>query len=221
LDIYIDTTYIASHSFSYLSLESGRYTLYAYEPNNLEWKPNSIKKQIEIIKGEHLQIDLSDFESVRIYSKPYNSYVYSNNILMGRTPLILQTSKAQDQSLTIKKEGFNDYAFSLTDNQKQYMIELNRLDNYEHLTVLKSGAENNHFRWYREGLIVTSVVSSWASFFFKKRADLNYNRYLRTAEPVQMVTSFRRTQDFDRYAEIALGVSLVSLGIYFFILIID
>ena len=66
LNIYIDTTYIASHSFSYLSLDPGRYTLYAYETNNLEWNPQSIKKQIEIIKGEHLQIDLSALESVRI-----------------------------------------------------------------------------------------------------------------------------------------------------------
>ena len=52
LDIYIDTTFIASHSFSYLSLAAGKYTLYAYQSKSLKWNQNGIRKQIEIKAGE-------------------------------------------------------------------------------------------------------------------------------------------------------------------------
>lgn len=221
LDIYVDTTYIASHSFSYLSLAAGKHTLYAYQSKNLKWNQSGVKKQIDIKPGEHLSIILDSLETVRIYSNPFNSDVYANDAFLGKTPLVMNLSPLNNQALTIRKKGFKDYSLALNEDQRDYMVQLRHLDNYKQIDVLKSGPESNHFRWYREGLIVTSVVSSWASFFYKRRADEYYDRYLHTADPFQMVTSYRRTQDFDRYADIALGISLVSLGIYLFILIID
>jgi hypothetical protein len=221
LDIYIDTTYIASHSFSYLSLAAGKYTLYAYQSNSLKWNQSSIKKPIEIKHGEHLSINLNSLETFRIYSTPFNSDVYANGTFLGKTPLAMNLSPVNGQALTIRKMGFEDYSLALNEDQREYQVQLRRLENHKHNYVLKSGPEKSHFKWYREGLIVTSVVSSWASFFYKRKADEYYDRYMHTADPFQMVMSFRRTQDFDRYADIALGISLVSLGIYLFILIID
>ena len=221
LDIYIDTTYIASHSFSHLVLPTGKYTLYAYKSNSLKWNKSGIQKQINIKADELLSVNLDTLETIRIYSNPFNCDVYDNGSYLGKTPLMMNLPPLSSHSLTIQKKGFKDYSLMLNEDQRDYKVQLQLLDQYIHNDVLKSGLNNNDFKWYKEGLIVTSVVSSWASFFCKRKADDYYDHYMHTADPLQMETSFRKTQDFDRYADIALGISLVSLGVYLFTLIID
>jgi hypothetical protein len=98
---------------------------------------------------------------------------------------------------------------------------LTRKIDFDPSIVLKEVPNKKHFSWLREGLVVTSLVGSWASFFFKREADKHYDRYLRTADPAEMHRSFKKTEDFDRYAEIAIGISIISVGTYLYLLITD
>jgi len=220
-DLYLDTMYIASRSFSNLALPPGNYILRAYDANDLSWQSRGFTRQVQILPGEHVKLTFDQQQAIHLYSKPFGSEVYLNNELLGKTPLVVTNPITNTEKLTLKKTGFQEFNLFVNNNQKEYLVELKRKDDINQTLVFRAVPDKKHISWLREGLVVTSLVSSWASFFFKREADKNYEKYLRTADPFQMVTSFRKTQDFDRYAEIALGVSLVSLGTYLFLLLID
>jgi hypothetical protein len=76
-------------------------------------------------------------------------------------------------------------------------------------------------KWYREGLVVTSLIASWTSFYYKRQADQAHARYLVTSDSRKRFALWNQTRQYDTFSEIAIGVSVATLGTYFFLLLID
>ena len=70
-------------------------------------------------------------------------------------------------------------------------------------------------------LVVVSLASSWASFYFKREADKYYNQYQRASDSRDMISLYSKTERYDRMSEIAIAVSAVTLGTYLYILLFN
>lgn len=219
--IYIDTLILSNHSFSNLAVEPGEYQIRAFIPGNLNWQHTPFEKLIQVRAKEQIAINFKYNNFYKIYSNPINSKVYLNDIFLGNTPLILNKDLYDDIELSLHKSGFKKETLLLSNAQNEYFINFTDTDQRQERTVFKTGIENKSLRWVEEGLILTSLITSWTSFFFKREADKSYIKYQNTASPQQMDKYFNRAENFDRYAEIAIGVSIVSLGTYLYLLLTD
>ncbi len=73
--------------------------------------------------------------------------------------------------------------------------------------------------WQKPALIFTAVVSNWLSFYLKREADDAYQRYRTTSDLSEMQRFYNRTRDLDHLSSMMLGVSVISLSGYFYLLI--
>ena len=219
--ISLDTLIVSNHSFSNLALKPGTYKIRAFNPDDISWYQNTFDKVIKIIPGEKVEINFKQNNYYRIYSTPINSKVFFQDKLLGKTPLFLNKDIYNDIELTLQKNGFKNKTFLLSANSNEYFINFNERDESQNRKVFLTGIEKSNLKWIEEGLILTSLLSSWTSFFFKREADKSYEKYLNSANPQKMEDYFNKAENFDTYAEIAIGVSIVSLGTYLYILLTD
>jgi len=219
--VLLDSQLIADRSFENMPLIAGDYLLHAYNPNDLIWQNRGIIKKITIYEAETLVVDFITENKISIFSNPPGGLVYVDNQLIGQTPLQALYSYPDGKLFRVIKDGYQEGSFIKEAEKKNYTIKLKTILLPPALTVLQDHPNENNLKWLHEGLIITSLASSWLSFLFKREADANYEKYLRSARPSDMQKYYDRTIRFDHYAEISVGISLVSLGGYFYLLLTD
>ena len=73
--------------------------------------------------------------------------------------------------------------------------------------------------WLKPGLAVATVLSNWASFYLKRRADDYYRLYRHTSDLNKIQSYYAQTKNFDTFSNIMLSVSITSLGGFLYLLI--
>jgi hypothetical protein len=221
MQVYLDTTYIGQYSFSYMELPVGDYEIQVYDNQSHDWSERGMTKFISIKENEYVKLDFTTFDKIKVLSLPIGGQVYAGDELIGRTPLSFDRSLVGDQTIQIEKAGYRNQSFQLVSNQKEYKFTLQPDENDPQLKVTRLSDSNDGLKWYREGLVVTSLVASWASFYYKRQADQSYAKYQVTSDSRQRFAYWNQTRQYDTFAEIAIGVSVATLGTYFFLLLID
>jgi len=221
VEIFLDSTLIADHSFSRLSLNVGTYELLILDKHDFSWNKRAIQEVIQILADNEVVLDYRSKNYRKILSQPVGSDVYLGSILLGHTPITLKEELLAGQPITLRKTGFKEKTFTLTQIDDNKYLKLNRLDPEDNPAVFEAALGGTQVNWFREGLILTSFLSSWGGFMFKKKADQNYTRYLSSSFPPLTQQYYDEAQKFDRYSEIAIGVSITALSIYMIILIME
>ena len=219
--VYINEQLVNQGSFDSLAVAAGTYLVHVYDRNNLSWQNRGYTRSVTTKPNQLLVLDFTAETNIAISSIPSASQVLFNNKIIGLTPLTLTTPAEDAMQITLIKEGFEPQRFTLFPGTESYNISLNPISSIPNQEVFKAGVEKDSFRWSREGLVITTLTTSWLAFFLKREADKNYDKYLRAADPNRLSTYYDRTRAFDRYAEIAVGVSIVSLGTYFYLLLTE
>jgi len=215
---YLDSQLVANQSFENMALSSGSYDLHVYNPADRSWQDRGFKKQIVIQEAETLRFNLTGSNIIGIFTNPANGLVRNDSITLGYTPLVMVNPHATYRYLTILKNGYQNLNFTLEPGKDQYHFNLTPVPSPLLPVVLQIKDDHNPRQWLPAGLILTSLASSWLSFLFKRNADANYERYMHSAIPSNMKKYYNRTLQYDRYAEISFGVSLLSLGGYLYML---
>jgi hypothetical protein len=221
MTIYVDTTYVGSGSVSFLELPVGSYTVHTYNPKDRSWSNRGRTEDIVIKSNDHIQLDFTKGEDVKIISLPYASNVYLGEEYLGQTPLIYPRENIGARSLRIENRGFEDKTFRLVQGENIYKISLQSSPNQKRSRVERIKDNQYQIKWYREGLVVTSLVASWASFYYKREADKYYNQYQRSSDSREMIALYSKTNRYDTMSEIAIAVSATTLGTYLFLLLIN
>jgi hypothetical protein len=223
LHIFLNEELISRGSFESLALQPGTYKIHAYNMKNLSWINRGIEKTISIHNNENKFINFSDTHGIKILSMPPASQVFYNEKYLGKTPILFfpEDEDTKNGEITIIREGYQKGQVTLNGGTNEYKVILKPKDNFPERIVYKSSLKSGGFRWSREGLIVASLATSWLSFYFKREADRNYDKYLRASDPGKMETYYDRTSNLDAYAEISVGISVLSLGTYFYFLLTD
>jgi hypothetical protein len=220
--VLLDSQLVADRSFENMALHPGDYRIHTYDPGDLIWQSRGIMKIITIRQTETLSLDLTAETKLNIFSDPPGSSVYVDDLYLGQTPLLGFASPYPDGKLfRVTRDGYQEISFIKEADKVTYTVMLRTDRLAPALSVLKKNNNENRLKWLREGLIITSLAGSWLSFIFKREADANYKKYLQSARPEDMKKYYDRTVTFDHYAEITVGISLVSLGGYFYLLITD
>jgi hypothetical protein len=220
MQIYVDTLFAGVKKVSYLELPTGSYTVHAYNPYHLSWSDRGSTREVRITSGEHARLDLRQEEEVKVISLPFGSQVFIGNDLLGQTPLSFDRRAFDDQTLRIENKGYQNKTLNLLQGQNVYRVSLDPLEpGKKQIRLARYKDNENSIKWYREGLIVVSLASSWASFYFKREADKSYSRYQRASDSSDMISLYASTERYDRMSEIAIAVSAVSLGTYLYLLL--
>ncbi len=219
--IFLDSALVANRSFSRLPLNVGTYELLVLDKHDYSWNKRAIQEVIQIIADNEVVRDYQSKNYRKILSRPVGSDVYLGSILLGHTPITLKEELLVGQQITLRKTGFKEKTFTLTQIDDNEYLKLNRLDPEDNPAVFEAALGGTQVSWFREGLILSSFLSSWGAFMFKKKADQNYNRYLSSSFPPLTQQYYDEAQKFDRYSEIAIGVSITALSIYMIILIME
>jgi hypothetical protein len=219
--IYIDTTLAAKHSILNFEVPVGLHKIHVYNPQTLDWSNRGIIKNIAIEYGERISLDFTESQNIKLLSLPFGSRVFDGDDLLGNTPLTYNLDVVERKSLRMEKEGYENRSINLFKGHDEYKISLEPIEADRHLKVARLPDNRNHLKWYREGLIVTSLLSSWASFYFKGRADDAYDKYQRASDSHEIEALFNKTKRYDTIAEIAIAISVTTLGTYFYLLLTE
>jgi hypothetical protein len=220
-EIFIDSVLVANSPFERLALKTGTYNISVYDRQDFSWNKRAIEETIQILPESEVERDYRSKNFRDILSRPTGSEVYLGAIMIGTTPLTLKKETLDGQSITLRKDGYQDKSFSMQDIETQSYLSLNRLDPDENPDVFRASLGGTQVNWFRESLILTSFISSWTAFMFKRKADQNYANYLSSSVPVLMDRYYEEAQKFDRYTEIAIGVSVTAITVYMIWLITE
>jgi hypothetical protein len=204
-----------------MELPVGEYTIHVYNSQTYDWADRGISKDIVIEENAYVNLDFVLTDQVKVLSLPIGGKVFAGDELIGNTPITFNRDLVGTQTIKIEKKGYAEQSFNLDANQNEYSFNLLPLENDIQLKVARISNSQNQLKWYREGLVVTSLIASWASFYYKRQADQTYAKYQVTSDSRQRFALWRQTRQYDTYAEIAIGVSVATLGTYFFLLLID
>jgi hypothetical protein len=221
MHIYIDTTYAGDHSFSFMELPIGNYDISVYGGQTNDWSDRGMTKSIVITEGEYIKLDFISTDKIKVLSLPIGGEVFAGEDLIGNTPLTFDRSLVGSQTIKIEKKGYENKIFGLDAAKNEYSFTLQPLKDDPQFQVARVSESQGGLKWYREGLIVTSLAASWVSFYYKRQADRSHAKYLVTSDQRDRFAFWNQTRQYDTIAEIAIGVSVATLGTYFFLLLID
>ena len=123
--------------------------------------------------------------------------------------------------IKVEKSGYAEQSFDLDANQSEYKVKLVPIIDEAQIRVARMAENRNSIKWYREGLVVTSLISSWVAFYYKRQADQSYSKYQVTSDSRRRFALWIQTRQYDTIADIAIGVSVTTLSTYFFLLLTD
>ena len=219
LNIYIDSVLIANHSFENLPLKPGVYSIRYEYPQKYNWFPGYLEQTINIIPDSCIQLKIDREKLIKINSFPFKSSLFLGEQCIGTTPLLLMKDQYLSKALILKKNGYQNRRITITEKQDHYNIILDPLNEHTNSIVLKENYDKKYLHWNREGLIICSIITSWSAFLLKRQADRYYEKYETTTNPQLIDKYYDKTKNFDRYAEITFGASIISLCTYFYFLI--
>jgi hypothetical protein len=221
MQVFIDTTFVAENSFSYMELPVGDYKVHVYNAQTHDWADRGMTKFITINENEYVKLDFVLTDQIKILSLPVGGKVFAGEELIGNTPLIFDRSLVGGETIKIEKNGYKNQSFKLENSQREYSFSLRPIENDPQIQVARVSENQGGLKWYREGLVVTSLIASWTSFYYKRQADQSYARYQVTSDSRKRFSLYSQTRQYDTFAEIAIGVSVATLGTYFFLLLIN
>jgi len=189
--------------------------------HDFSWNKRASREIIQVLPGQEVTKDFQSKNFVKILSRPVGSDVYLGSILLGKTPLILKEDILSGQPVVLRKNGYKEKTFAFQDLSDKEYLTLPKADPGDDDDVFEASLGATRVNWLRESLIFASFASSWAAFMFKRKADQNYSGYLNSSIPVMMDRYYTESQKFDRYSEIAIGISVATLSVYMLLLIME
>ena len=213
--VRIDSMLVGKTPLEGFSLPAGRHVIQVYPPQSGIWNLEERIYHVRIQPHQDTTITVNFSTPVLVNSLPYNAVLFQDTTRLGSTPIYLPFEENLGRAFLLRKQGFKDYSFVLN-SRKSILARLQHderlADENEREKPQFLGMIGKRHLKSKFSLLALAAASHWASFYFKNRADSNFDRYERAADPVQRERFFDRTERFDTYSEISLGVSYVSLA---------
>jgi len=221
MNIYVDTTFVGRYSFSLLELPVGNHSVHVYNDQVQDWADRGIIKKIIIMENEVVELEFSLSAQIKVLSLPVGGKVFAGEELIGNTPISFNRDLVGTNIIKIEKDGYAERSFDLKANQNEYKVNLVPIEDETQIRVARLAENRNSLKWYREGLIVTSLISSWAAFYYKRQADQAHLKFLTAPDSRRRFVLWNHTRQYDSFSEISIAVAVSTLSTYIFLLLID
>ena len=210
--VQIDSVLIGKTPLENHKIIPGRRHVIVSPPQSGVWNFEDKSYDVFIEENEDKSLNVTFFKPVFVNSIPYGAHLKSEDKHIGITPVYLPFEINKGKNFKLIKEGYEPYEFTL---KKTTPIVAKLVMKKETAEVTKPelyGMAKKKHTTAKFVLLATTVTAHWASFYFKNKADDEFDKYLLTANPGQMDMFLSNTQRYDRLSEIALGVSFASLA---------
>jgi hypothetical protein len=204
-DIFINDNFVGKGNAA-LSLPKGKYKIKAVE-DVLRWDSRVILDSL-IIDDCTKDISLSyNFEEeILLTTLPEDAYVYSNDKLIGHTPLFISPHL---NNIKISKRGFLDKIFNSGEELNSKTIELDFVGTVNNESFFKS----DMFKI----LLGTLTTFGGISAYYKIKADKKFDEYQITGQ-TKLLDETRR---YDLISGISFGLLQLNFGVLIYYFLMD
>ncbi len=200
--IYLDNVLISKGRIV-KELDAGLYNVVVKESNNV-WDGNILSRSVQLNQCNHQTLFFSFDEGIYFRTEPQDAAVYSNDSLIGYTPLYLSNNYS---NLNLRKTGYENKFISLDDYDKNYPVTLNYVGKIEETSFY----EKDLFKILLAGIVVLGGTTA----YFKLKADDKFEEYELTGDKELL----NQTEHYDLISGITFTALQVNFGalIYFFL----
>lgn len=211
--VRIDSVLVGKTPLHELELPAGTHQVQVSPPQNGIWNLQEQVFTVDIQTGTPAEVHAVFSSPVFINSIPYGAQLLSDSTLFGKTPLYIPFEENRGKAFRLEKQGYKPYEFRLT-APTSILAELEKsggfVEEKAHPRLL--GLIPRQRLKSKFALLAATVVTHWASFYFKNAADSNFEKYQASSDPALTRKYWDNTQKYDRLSDISLGVSYASLA---------
>ncbi len=201
------------------TLSPGVHRIQVTHPDHGAWLAQDWVKDVEISGGDTLVVQIEFQRHFMVNSQPYGASAFVQNEEIGKTPVYVTVPQLQTREVTLRFPGYADSSFVVGYGvEGPYSISLRPV-------AASTNSGNPRFEenlrppsrrmfWAALGLAATSGA---LAFYFRKKADDKYDRYLKTGAPRSFNAYYDDARKFDRYTAVSFATFQVSFAVSFYL----
>jgi hypothetical protein len=217
LEVVVDGMFFGRTPLPPLSLPAGNHQILVSHPRRGSWMAQDWWQDIRIFEQDTLKLDVVFKMSYTIRSEPYGADVLVEGRKVGETPMYYQLNDDRIEQITITKKGFDDSTLVIGDAGKSsYDIDLAPSSKPSDIPGLAGVASETVQTTRRNPTILyagatAALVTGALAFYLKKRANDNYDKYLKTGDSEQFSQYYDDANRYDNYFRLSFVGFQVSL----------
>ena len=217
--IQLDSTWIGNAPLYDVAVPPGRHVLRAYPPYSGIWNIADQTITFHVQSGQDTTIQFTFTPPLFINSIPPQATVFLDSTEIAQTPAYIPYLRVKGKMLLFTKRGYQPAQVVVQSNHP-LQVTLQKKEGFteeKRPPLLKIVPQNN--RAAKFTLMATTLFSHWAAFLLKRKADTYHEKYQRTAQPDEILRYWNQTRKYDRYSDIALATSYISLSAFIYLVI--
>lgn len=203
VNIYVDDILQANNGQTEIDLSKGIHKIVASE-NSDRWDAKTFIDSLRIVNCDTINLTYNFKQEVLLNSNPQDAYVFSNDSLLGYTPLLIPAGLS---NLKLEKKGFESIFVKYKDFENEKPIKLNYSGEAEDGQFF----DKPLFKILAGGMVLLGATTA----YFKLKADNNFDEYKKTHDKDLL----DQTDKFDTISGITFAAFQINFGalIYFFL----
>ena len=203
--IFIDDSLAGSGKNINVILSKGQYKIVALE-NSDRWDAKSFIDSLDITDCNDITLQYNFSDKVLLNTEPQDVYVFSNDSLIGHTPLLIPMEL---NNIRLEKNGFESKIINYSDFGINDPVKLNFTGEYD---------DGNFFdKTLFKILIGTMVALGVTTAYFKLEADDKFAEYKITGDPALL----EQTDRLDTISAVTFVALQINFGAIIYLFLVD
>lgn len=205
VDIFIDDSLAGTGKNINVILSMGRHKIVALDNSN-RWDAKTFIDSLNITSCNDISLQYNFNDKVLLNTEPQDVYVFSNDSLIGYTPLLIPIEL---KNLRLVKNGFESKKISYSDFEINDPVKLNFIGEYDDGIFF----DKTLFKV----LIGTMVALGTATAYLKLKADNKFAEYKITGDPDLL----EQTNRLDTISAVTFVALQINFGYIIYRFLVD
>ncbi|TDJ56649.1 MAG: hypothetical protein E2O46_00720 [Ignavibacteria bacterium] len=203
--IFIDDSLAGSGKNITVILSKGQHKIVALE-NSDRWDAKSFIDSLDITDCNDITLEYNFNKEVLLNTEPQDVYVFSNDSLIGYTPLLIPMDL---NNIRLEKNGFENKIINYSDFGINDPVKLNFIGEYD---------DGNFFdKTLFKILLGTMVALGVTTAYFKLEADDKFAEYKITGDPALL----EQTNRLDTISAVTFVALQINFGTIIYLFLVD
>jgi len=205
VNIFIDDSLAGAGNNINAILSKGRHKIIALE-NSDRWDSKTFIDSLHVTDCDDITLQYNFSDKVLLNTEPQDVYVFSNDSLIGYTPLLIPMEL---NDIRLEKKGFESKIISYSDFGMNKPVKLNYTGEYD---------DGNFFdKTLFKILIGTMVALGVTTAYLKLEADDKFAEYKITGDPALL----EQTNKLDTLSAVTFVALQINFGAIIYLFLVD
>ncbi len=205
VDIFIDDSLAGTGKNINVILSKGRHKIVALDNSN-RWDAKTFIDSLNITSCNDISLQYNFNDKVLLNTEPQDVYVFSNDSLIGYTPLLIPMEL---KNLRLVKNGFESKKINYSDFEINDPVKLNFIGEYDDGIFF----DKTLFKV----LLGTMVALGTATAYLKLKADNKFAEYKITGDPALL----EQTNRLDTISAVTFVALQINFGYIIYRFLVD